>query len=310
VCGGDCLLFWLLSEIACSTSCALCCCSCHAIDQLWRTSQKMGYAMFFGCFFIALGPAAAIFYYNVSHSPQLIILTIGSAFFWVLSIFLTSIWWYIIPPLRDIYIWTIIWAVGFQELFRFLFLYLYQKAEKSATSKSSKTAHLMTHPDNLNTAIAFGLGAGVVQCMITYVSILWEAIGPGSYFAPSCPSVNIFILSALHAFIFILLHVLWSIVAFDGYRTGSKLQMGLTVTCHYVASILTLLNLPGGSCVAALLLSFALLVGWAFYTWRVLTKATFGHQTHPHVKHSRLMQVEMAERTPPSPAPTHTIDED
>jgi hypothetical protein len=41
---------------------------------------RMGYALFFGCMFIAFGPAIAIFYFNISKNPQLIILTIGRCF--------------------------------------------------------------------------------------------------------------------------------------------------------------------------------------------------------------------------------------
>ena len=45
-----------------------------------------------------------------------------SAFFWLLSMLLSSLWWLIIPPMQNQVAFQIAFAVLFQELFRWLFV--------------------------------------------------------------------------------------------------------------------------------------------------------------------------------------------
>jgi len=231
----------------------------------------MGYLVFFGSFFIAFGPAAAIFALVIAKSPRLIILTIGGSFFWLLSILLSSIWWYIITPLRNVYIWTIIWSVIFQEGIRFAFLKLYTKAEKGFI-RQQQTVQLTTHPDQLKASLALGLGTGMTHAFITYVSVLWESMGPGSYFSPSCPSVSIFPLSAVYAFCFILLHTFWYIIAFFAFKEKSYWKIGAVVGTHFMASLFTMLNLAGASCVAAVFLLFSTTIGVGVLTWIIVLR--------------------------------------
>jgi len=161
----------------------------------------------------------------------------------------------------------------FQELFRFIFFKLYTRAEKGFV-RSQQTAQLTTHPDDLRASLALGLGSGLTHSMVTYLSVLWDATGPGSYFSPACPSISLFLINALLSFCFILLHIMWSIVAFDGFREKSYVKMGGVVLCHLVSSFLTLLNLPGGSCIATVLLMFGLLIATGVVTWFVVVKGT------------------------------------
>jgi len=227
--------------------------------------------MFFGCLFIALSPAVAVFVLVVAKSPRLIILTIGSSFFWLISILLASIWWKIISPFQSVYYWIIPWSVLFQELIRFAFYKLYMKAEKGFVAKrSQQTAHLTTHPDELKASLALGLGMGLTHSFITYVTVLWEAIGPASSFSPACPNVNLFLTSALLSLCFILLNVFWTIISFDGFRRRSWLKMGGVVGSHLIASFLTLLNVKGGSCYTAIILEFILLAVVGIATWIIV----------------------------------------
>jgi len=241
----------------------------------------MGYLVFFGCLLIAFSPSFAVFMWLIASSPRLVILTIGSSFFWLLSILLASMWWYVIPPLRTIFFWTIPWSVFFQELFRFLFFKLYTKAEKGFIRKN-QTTRLTTHPDNFKAALAFGLGSGITHSLVTYIAILWEALGPGSYFSPSCPNLSLFTLSALYSLCFTIYHLLWSLVAFDGFRERNFFKMGAVVACHLVASFLTMLNLV--SCIPSIILVFLLLVGFGIYTWRTIMRSTSLRNTRTAVQ--------------------------
>eukprot|EP01116_Phalansterium_solitarium_P001043 TRINITY_DN10846_c0_g1_i1.p1 TRINITY_DN10846_c0_g1~~TRINITY_DN10846_c0_g1_i1.p1 ORF type:complete len:275 (+),score=3.51 TRINITY_DN10846_c0_g1_i1:109-825(+) len=218
----------------------------------------MGWVMFFGCLFIAYGPAAAIFVLVIQESPRLVILTIGGAFFWLVSILLASIWWYIIPQLRTTIPWTIASSVLFQEGIRYLFCFLYGKAEAGFES-TAKTTQLTTHPDHLKASLAFGLGSGIAQSLVTFVTLLFEATGPGSFFPlPSCPSTSIFLVLALFSFCFILLHCFWYVVFFEGYKQRNWFKMVGVVIGHLIASYITMLNVAGGNCVAAIIVLFVL----------------------------------------------------
>jgi len=237
----------------------------------------MGYLLFFGCLFITLGPPAAIFMLIIAKSPRLIILTIGSSFFWLLAILLASIWWKIISPLQSIYYWIIPWSVLFQEAMRFTFYKLYTRAEKGfVSSRTQQTTHLTTHPDELKASLSLGLGTGLTHSLITYITIMWDASGEAAAFSPACPSANLFLTSALISLCFILLNTFWTIISFDGFRRRSWWKMLGVVVSHFAASFLTMLNMSGGSCWAALILLYVLLGAVALTSWFIVGKSLSG----------------------------------
>jgi len=227
--------------------------------------------MFFGCLFIALAPPTAIFSLIIAQNPRLIILTIGGSFFWLLSILIASIWWSIIAPLQNVYYWIIPWSVLFQEAIRFIFYKLYTKAEKGFVAKrTQQTSHLTTHPDELKASLALGLGIGITHSLITYVTVMWEASGPAAAFSPACPSVNLFLTSALLSLCFILLNVFWTIISFDGFRRRSWLKMIGVVVSHLIASFLSMLNVKGGSCYTSIILLYVVLGLVGIASWIIV----------------------------------------
>ncbi|XP_076352936.1 gamma-secretase subunit Aph-1-like isoform X2 [Tachypleus tridentatus] len=84
---------------------------------------------FFGCAFIAFGPPLAMFALTVANDPIRIIILISAAFFWLLSLLLSSILWYVVVPLRKTLAFGLVFSVIFQEMFRFSFYKLLRKAE-------------------------------------------------------------------------------------------------------------------------------------------------------------------------------------
>lgn len=84
---------------------------------------------FFGCTFIAFGPPFAMFYYTIAPDAVRIIILIASAFFWLLSLLISSIWWAIITPLKETLVFAVVSSVIFQEIMRFLVYLLLTKAE-------------------------------------------------------------------------------------------------------------------------------------------------------------------------------------
>jgi len=237
--------------------------------------------LFFGCLFVTFSPALAIFLLVITASNQLIILTIGGSFFWLLSILLSSIWWFIIPPLRSSYWWVVPFSVLFQELVRYGFFRVYSWGFRSPAGAQPQPdqplnprLHSLTErPNQIAASLAAGLGAGVTYALIMYTSILWEASGPGALFSAACPKTSLFMVSAVISLCFVLLHIFQSIIAFEAFRLKSYPRMVVVWASHTVASLLSLANLPGGSCGGSLLPILGVTLATGIYSIFTIVKS-------------------------------------
>jgi Na+/H+ antiporter NhaA len=54
---------------------------------------------FFGCAFLAFGPPTAMFAFTVAHDPIRIIILIAAAFFWLCSLLVSSIVWFVMAKI-------------------------------------------------------------------------------------------------------------------------------------------------------------------------------------------------------------------
>jgi len=215
----------------------------------------MGVVIFLGCLMTIFAPALAVFLTLTTKSAQLTICTAGSAFFWLLSAILSSLIWTIVPPLQGWYLWAIPWKVASEELCRYAFFRLYNKADAGF----EKFAAQVPNAKKMNfysAALSSGVGYGVSSVLITYVPTLTESLGPGTYYLSSCPSVNYFILISFIGMFNIILQPFLNIIAFEGYKRKSKPKILFVWLSHLAFSLLTLFNLPNGSCIASLLSLF------------------------------------------------------
>lgn len=81
----------------------------------------MALVEFFGCLFLAFGPPISMFVLTIAKDPVRVIVLITSAFFWLVSLLLSALLWFIVTPLRDNLEFAMFFSVIFQETFRFLF---------------------------------------------------------------------------------------------------------------------------------------------------------------------------------------------
>ncbi|KAF2073363.1 hypothetical protein CYY_005333 [Polysphondylium violaceum] len=316
--------------------------------------------LFFGCFFVAFAPIITFFFMVISKNSQLIILSIGGSFFWLVSALIASVWWFIIVPMRESFWFTIPFSIAFQEVFRYIFYRLYAwgfnerpslaqietLARQAAQEKRSRTTSagdesmsdisaassgvtnrsssnkqqkesmnqqdlqssfdqkqdsfasssissinnndknnnnnnsgnqeqqavgqssgkeeypkdteintrletLSARPNHTLSAAAIGTGSGITYAFIMYASILWESTGPGALFSESCPTVNLFMISALTTLFITILHVAFNILAFQGYRSKKYHLVLYVLLAHFAVSYLTLLN-QKKSCIGSL----------------------------------------------------------
>lgn len=193
--------------------------------------------VFFGCAFIAFGPALALFSLTVAKDAQQVIVLIASAFFWLLSLLLSSIWWTVVSPLKKHLAFGITFSVIFQELFRLAFYKLMRKADEGLLSMINNQTPLRKH----RIAYVSGLGYGIISGLFAMVNVLADITGPGSLGLKG-DLQNFLILSAFLTSCFVLLNTFWGVIWFNAWDQKKWINIVLVVASHLFVSLITLLN--------------------------------------------------------------------
>ncbi|XP_044750769.1 gamma-secretase subunit Aph-1 [Coccinella septempunctata] len=194
---------------------------------------------FFGCMFLAFGPPFAMFVFTVAQDPVRIIIMIASAFFWLLSLLLSSCWWFIVFPLRNELVFGLVFSVLFQEFFRGIIYMILRKAQNGLTKIGDGTSSLVQNKHIVS--YVSGLGFGIMSGAFSLINVLADAVGPGTMGIKS-GTEKFFITSSATTLCFILLHTFWSVIFFDALDKKNKSPVAIVVLSHLLASCLTLLN--------------------------------------------------------------------
>lgn len=128
---------------------------------------------FFGCTFLAFGPPLAMFIFTVAHDPIRVIIMIAAAFFWLLSLLLSALLWFIVIPLREFTAFGLVFSVVFQEAFRFGIYKILRKTEKGLqevadSPRITENKHIL--------AYVSGLGFGIISGAFSLVNILADMV--------------------------------------------------------------------------------------------------------------------------------------
>ena len=192
---------------------------------------------FFGCTFIAFGPAFSMFVLTVASDAQQVIVLISSAFFWLVSLLVSSIIWTVVTPLKGYLVFSLIVSVLFQELFRFFFWVLLRRAEEGLQIMTNSHSPLR----KIHFHYVSGLGFGVMSGLFAMVNILAEISGPGTV-GLGGDNQHFVVTSAFLTNCFILLHTFWGVVFFNGLDHKKWSSVAAVVACHMLVSSLTLMN--------------------------------------------------------------------
>lgn len=189
---------------------------------------------------IAFGPAVAMLSITVAKDPIRIIILISAAFFWLLSLLLSSLLWNAVVPLRKQLAFGVVFSVIFQELFRFLFYKILRKAEVGLKKVQEVGAD---GPVSNRSTLAYvaGLGFGVMSGAFSLVNVLADTVGPGTVGLKG-DSHFFFITSAFTTLAFILLQTFWGVIFFHAWDNSNYLKIIYVFLSHLTASCLTLLN--------------------------------------------------------------------
>ncbi|ESO05470.1 hypothetical protein HELRODRAFT_98923 [Helobdella robusta] len=233
----------------------------------------MSMVEFLGCFLITIGPVLVLFFMTIAHDPILVILCIARlanfAFFWMLSLLVSSAWWLffdvIIFKTKSVVGFGVVFAVLFQEMFRFLLFKLMKKAEHGLKTVW-RSDSLFVNDNQL--AYVAGLGFGSIHCIFNMVNLLAAMFGPGTAGLRG-HSYDFFITSSFLSLGFLLLNILWGIIFFHGFRWGLYHQPVIVLISHFMVSACSILSFQFG--VAwSIMLTLAMVISMAFYTYKVL----------------------------------------
>uniref|UniRef100_A0AAA9TB70 Gamma-secretase subunit APH-1 n=1 Tax=Bos taurus TaxID=9913 RepID=A0AAA9TB70_BOVIN len=203
-------------------------------------------AVFFGCAFIAFGPALALYIFTIVTEPLRIIFLIIGAFFWLVSLLFSSLIWFTTATLignkdepREKYllIFGVLISVLIQEMFRFAYYKLLKKA-----SEGLKTINPYEKAPSMRLlAYVSGLGFGIMSGVFSFVNTLSDSLGPGTVGIHGDPP-QFFLYSAFMTLVITLLHVFWGIVFFDGCEKKKWYTLLVVLLSHLLVSALILMN--------------------------------------------------------------------
>ncbi|XP_052043919.1 gamma-secretase subunit APH-1B isoform X2 [Apodemus sylvaticus] len=185
-------------------------------------------AVFFGCAFIAFGPALALYIFTIATDPLRVIFLIAGAFFWLVSLLLSSVFWFLVRVLTDnrdgpvqnyLLIFGVLLSVCIQELFRFAYYRLLKKANEGLKS-----------------------------------------INPEE----TAPSMRL-LAYAFMTLVIIMLHVFWGVVFFDGCEKNKWYILLTVLLTHLVVSTQTFLSPHYEVNLVAAYIIMVLMGIWAFY---------------------------------------------
>uniref|UniRef100_A0A7N4P9F1 Gamma-secretase subunit APH-1 n=1 Tax=Sarcophilus harrisii TaxID=9305 RepID=A0A7N4P9F1_SARHA len=169
------------------------------------------------------------------------------AFFWLVSLLLASVVWFILVHVTDqsdarlqygLLIFGAAVSVLLQEVFRFAYYKLLKKADEGLASLSEDGRSPISIRQM---AYVSGLSFGIISGVFSVINILADALGPGVVGIHG-DSPFYFLTSAFLTAALILLHTFWGIVFFDACERRRYWALGLVVGSHLLTSGLTFLN--------------------------------------------------------------------
>lgn len=207
---------------------------------------------FVGCSLVAFGPSLSMFVVTIANCPIRVIIFITAAFFWLVSLLISSVLWHIATAaisssiLQSSYLaFGVVEAVLFQELFRFGFYKILRKAEVGLKKVTEVGTDGSVVTDSRQTlAYVSGLGFGVMSGGFSLLNILADLTGPATVGLGSQPE-NFVLISSLTTCLFIFLNTFWGVLLFHAFDVQNKVMIFAVIFTHLTCSLLTLLNPEG-----------------------------------------------------------------
>uniref|UniRef100_A0A1I8FX25 Gamma-secretase subunit Aph-1 n=1 Tax=Macrostomum lignano TaxID=282301 RepID=A0A1I8FX25_9PLAT len=219
---------------------------------------------FFGCSLISFSPALIMFIFTVANNPLKIIILTCSAFFWLLSLLLSSIVWFAVVPLRKQLVFSMVVSILFQEAIRIAFYFFINGGGGSsgggggaAAASSAGGSEPLTDADQVtltagtgrpvkilhlhSLSYVCGLGFGFMAGAFSMVNLLADISGPGSV-GLGGEHEGFLLVSSVLALMFVFLNICWTVVTFVCIEDRRLYFLAYVWGSHLLCSLLTLLN--------------------------------------------------------------------
>ncbi|CAB3410638.1 unnamed protein product [Caenorhabditis bovis] len=205
----------------------------------------MGYLLTISCYLLSFSASLVIFVAFILHDPVRIILFFLGAFFWLLSLLLSSVFWFALSPIfSDPFHPTLLLSIIFQEVARVAYFWVLKKAQNGLNKITRQTNYSMAsgvsglQNSRHMLALVCGLGMGVTSALFFVMNAFATFAGPGSIGLPEAlekgtADVNragkmLPLFLSLSALLLTLFHVTWTIMIWD--------------TCHKIGRSTTVFN--------------------------------------------------------------------
>jgi hypothetical protein len=195
-------------------------------------------ALAWGSAFVAFGPFASLLFGIAWHKAQLIIVVTTSAFAYLLAAFLSSLIYLMLNAIGigNSVVSILLPGVVFSFISKCYFVKLYHKVEKVISVSIARheerqeefheSAKLRLELNDWACGIAAGTGFGGMHAVMLYGTLLAsEAGNVGTLYQQSCPAIPSLALSAVNAFLFSLLDIVWMLLTFYGMGKRKELQV-------------------------------------------------------------------------------------
>lgn len=223
----------------------------------------MTLAEFFSCSLLAFGAPLVMFSLTIANDPVRIIIMIAAAFGWLLSFLISSLVWYAVVPLRSYLAFGMVFAIIFQEGFRYG-MYRLLRCTEAGLKEISENHNIGSN--KLEMAYVSGLGFGTMSGAFALVNVLADSVGPGTLGLRN-GTEYFFVTSAAMTLCMILLNTFWSVIFFSGFDDKNYIKVGWVIVSHFFVSSLSLLN-SKEYYVATILPSYIILVITAYIAFR------------------------------------------
>lgn len=199
------------------------------------------------------------------------IILIAGAFFWLLSLLLSSLVWFIAVKAssaedsnlqKGLLIFGVIFSVLLQEVFRYAYYRLLRKANEGLAAISEDDSSTISVQQM---AYVAGLGFGIMSGAFSMINILSDSLGPGTV-GIFGDSQYYFITSALMTLAMTLLHTFWGVIFFQGCEKNRWWVIVIVVLLHLLVSCLSLLNPFYSGSLPPVYVVMVTMAVWAFFS--------------------------------------------
>lgn len=168
-----------------------------------------------GSFFICCSPSLALLLLVMYPNSHLLVLSILGGFMWCLAMMLSGTIWLSIPPLRDVFEWSLFVAVTMQELMRLVLFHIFRILSRR---RDGVEAFLRPGAKNqMLSGLSIGTGYAFLSSIVNYYSVVIDNFASNNAIYKKGCGLNLIVAGAANSLAFNLLHICLGVLLWPSY---------------------------------------------------------------------------------------------